>query len=56
MIWELFVCLGVTWAGCASVQLHDFPSEDSCYRALAMMVRDGKTTAFCRPKKREEKK
>lgn len=56
MIWELFVCIGVTWAGCGAVAIVEFPSEESCYRSLSAMVNDGKTTAYCRPKKREEKK
>ena len=62
MIWEMFVCIGVTWAGCGVVQYVQYPTEDSCYRALREM-RTGdspisesdkkrNTVAICRPWKK----
>jgi hypothetical protein len=64
MTWELFICIGVTWAGCAAVHVVPYPSEESCYRALAAM-RTGdqpvgesgqkrNTIAYCRPQQREQ--
>ena len=61
MMWELFICLGITWAGCGGYQTATYPSEESCYRALAAMrtgdqpvAESGKkrnTIAYCKPKK-----
>jgi hypothetical protein len=60
MTWELFVCIGVTWAGCGSIIQTPYQSEDSCYRALrelrtgdsptAESDKKRNTVAFCRPK------
>lgn len=58
-MWELIVCIGVTWAGCGQQQWSQFPSEDSCYRALREMktgdqpiaesAKKRNTVAYCRP-------
>lgn len=60
MIWELYVCFGITWAGCAGITTAEYPSEESCYRALAAMKtgdqpisesdKKRNTIALCRPK------
>ncbi len=57
--WELFICLGVTWAGCGGVLVTKYPSEESCYRALREMKtgdspvsesdKKRNTVAYCRP-------
>ena len=52
MIWELFVCIASTWAGCAAVHVVSYPNEESCYRALASAVKAEKTTMYCRPKEK----
>jgi hypothetical protein len=59
MLWELFVCMGVSWAGCGSASVAVYPGEDACYRALREMktgdspvAESGKkrnTVAYCRP-------
>jgi len=65
-VWELAICIGVTWAGCGSWQIEKYPSEESCYRALSAM-RTGdqpiaessnkrNTVAYCRPQPQEKKK
>lgn len=67
-VWELAICIGVSWAGCGTWQLERYPSEESCYRALVAM-RTGdqpiaesgnkrNTVAYCRPPQpdRKEKK
>jgi uncharacterized protein YceK len=61
MLWELFICAGITWGGCGSVTISDYSNEAACYRALAAMrVNDQSMAesdkrrsmyAFCRPKK-----
>ena len=58
-MWTLIMCIGVSWAGCASVQYAEYPSEDSCYRALREMKTGDQqigesgakrnTVAYCRP-------
>jgi hypothetical protein len=58
-MWTLIICIGVTWAGCANVHYAEYPSEDSCYRALREMktgdqqvAESGKkrnTVAYCKP-------
>jgi hypothetical protein len=54
MIWELFVCIGVTWAGCGSAVINEYPSEEACYRALNTMHKAEKTLAYCRQKRKEK--
>lgn len=59
MSWLLSICIGVTWAGCASPRLVKYPSEESCYRALAAMKtgdqpvaeseKKRNTVAYCYP-------
>jgi uncharacterized protein YceK len=66
MSWLLNICIGVTWAGCGSYLSHEFPSEESCYRALAAMktgdqpIMESKnkrnTVALCAPKPTRPKK
>ena len=54
VIWELFLCINATFVGCTAVIVTDYPSEESCYRALAAMQAQpspNKVTAYCRPKK-----
>lgn len=64
MIWELYVCIGVSWGGCAVQSIVDFPDDASCYRALAAMrfsdpAASGESglrrssIAYCRPKQGE---
>jgi hypothetical protein len=65
MIWTLSICFGITWAGCAGWINTEYPSEESCYRALAairvndspMAESDKKRSmvATCGPKKKEAK-
>jgi hypothetical protein len=51
MLWELYICFGLTWAGCAGSHVTSYPNEAACYRALDSMVRDDKrVVAYCRPK------
>ncbi len=59
MIWVLTIVYGITWAGAGGAMHHEFPSEDSCYRALKEMKIAGApiesqnrrdTIAYCRPK------
>lgn len=59
-MWELVICIGVTWAGCGAYHAPIYPSEESCYRALREMktgdqpiMESGKkrnTVAYCKPK------
>lgn len=51
-MWELFICLGLTGFGCGAVLVSPYPTEESCYRALAAMKADdkAKSAAYCRPK------
>lgn len=59
MNWVLVICLGVSWAGCGALQKAEYPTEDSCYRALeAMKTGDQEvlesnnkrnTIAYCKP-------
>lgn len=59
MSWVLVICLGVSWAGCGAVQTADYPTEDSCYRALEAMKTGDQavaesgnkrnTIAYCKP-------
>jgi|LakMenEpi03Aug12_release.lakeMendotaPanAssembly.Ray.scaffolds.fasta_scaffold1354027_1 hypothetical protein len=59
-MWELVICIGVTWAGCGTVSIPVFPSEETCYRSLREMktgdqpVAESKnkrnTVAYCQPK------
>lgn len=61
--WILGICIGVTWAGCGGVRHLEFPSENSCYRALEAMKTGDQpvaessnkrnTIAYCYPKKKE---
>jgi len=37
-MWILYVCIGVSWAGCGTGGTSLFPDEASCYRALDHMV------------------
>lgn len=59
MMWEMIMCLGITWAGCGSYKVSVYPSEASCYKAL-QAVRDNSQpvaesnkklsmVAYCRP-------
>ena len=60
MIWTLIACIGVSWGGCGAAWISDYPSEESCYRALATMRFSDQpvgesglkrsTVAHCRPK------
>lgn len=61
MIWELFVCINATWAGCGVTSKIEYPDKAQCYEALReMRVEDnGKSSvggngkavvAYCRPK------
>lgn len=59
-MWELVICVGVTWAGCGAHYVPAYPSEESCYRALREMKtgdqpvaesdKKRNTVAFCQPK------
>ena len=56
-MWNLWICLGITWAGCSDVRNFEYPSEESCYRAIAAMQivkseadKKQTITAVCRPK------
>jgi hypothetical protein len=54
-MWILLFCLNPTWAGCAWAHQSEFPSEESCYRALREIKSspgtEGKSyVAYCRPK------
>ena len=63
MIWTLSIYMALTWAGPGSVRIIDFPSEESCYRALsAMRINDSaiaeakekkSVVAFCSPKEKK---
>ena len=65
MSWFLSICIGVSWAGCGSAPLLKFPSEESCYRALAAMKTGDQpvaesgnkrnTVAFCFPEQPNQK-
>ena len=58
-MWQLVICIGVSWGGCGSYQESTYPTEDSCYRALREMKTGDQpvsesgskrnTVAFCRP-------
>lgn len=66
MSWILSICIGVTWAGCGAVANRQFPSEESCYRALAAMKtgdqpvaessKKRNTVAYCYPEQIKEEK
>ena len=66
MIWELVLIMGITWAGVGAQRVSEYPSEDSCYRALREMKtgdspimesnQKKNTVAFCRPKTKEKTK
>jgi len=65
-MWELVICLGITWAGCGSYQDSKFPNEESCYRALKVMQMPGQqimesknrhdVVAYCKPYEERKKK
>lgn len=65
-MWKLVICAGITWAGCGTQNTGVFPTEDSCYRALAAIrvvdqpvaESDKKRSmfAYCKPKQKEEAK
>ena len=56
----LYVCIGISWAGCGQWQRIPYPSFEKCYESLAAMrfsheapVESGvrrTSMAFCRPK------
>lgn len=64
-IWELWVCIGVSWAGCGEIRVVPYPNEESCYRSLREMRtgdqpiaesgRKRNTVAYCRPRDNEKK-
>lgn len=33
-MWQMILCLGITWAGCGAHHTAIYPNEASCYRAL----------------------
>lgn len=59
MTWELIIFMGITWAGSGSVSIASYPSEESCYRALAAIRSNDSPVAesgqkksmvaYCRP-------
>jgi hypothetical protein len=64
-MYELFLCVGITWAGCGASLITPFPGPTSradCYAALEAMRVDTNATlatngngrqlvAYCRPTK-----
>ena len=63
MTWILYICIGVSWAGCGSIRQHEFPTADTCFRALKEMrtgdqpvaesEKKRNTVAYCHPKQQE---
>lgn len=61
--WILIACIGVSGWGCGSGWKFEYPSEESCYRALAAMKTGDQpiaestskrnTVATCVPKQKE---
>lgn len=52
MTWVLYVCFNITWAGCSVVHYTEYPTEESCYRALDRMVKPkdkDEAVAYCMP-------
>lgn len=60
-MWILYVCFGITWAGCGGVNWTEFRSIEDCERALSKMhiAQNGQAVtggngrqviAYCRPK------
>ncbi len=59
-MWEMVICIGVTWSGCGAYHTPIYQSEESCFRALREMKtgdqpinESGKkrnTVAYCKPK------
>ena len=64
--WVLHVCIGVSWAGCGSRMMYEYPTEESCYRALrelrtgdqptAESSKKRNSVAVCYPKNQPEPK
>lgn len=64
MSWILSICIGVTGWGCGAIQESTYPSEASCYRALAAMKTGDQpnaessikrnTVAYCKPAQRSQ--
>jgi hypothetical protein len=61
MIWEMIVCVGITWAGCGDVHYPSYQSKQDCYEALRSMIvvsnanasaggNGRQAIAYCRPK------
>lgn len=59
-MWELFICVGISWMGCGMNHVHQYPTETACYKALALLRTNDYAsaesnerrgmTAICRPK------
>jgi hypothetical protein len=66
MIWTLYLCIGVTWAGCGAWQRIPFPTEEACYKSLREMKtgdqpiaesnKKRNTVAYCYPAMQEQPK
>lgn len=48
-MWELIVCVAVTWGGCVERPPVYFAGKEFCYRALAATPRGGVMAIYCRP-------
>lgn len=63
-MWVLIICAGISWAGCGIISKAEYPSEDSCYRALESMRFDVHTEsekrrsayAYCSPVPEQKEK
>jgi hypothetical protein len=49
-MWEMILCLGVTWAGCGASRTIQFPTQDACFVTLREVKVDGvRNIALCQP-------
>ena len=65
MIYMMYLCAGITWAGCGVITRVEFPNEAACYRSLAAIrINDQPVAesdkrrsmfAYCYPKPPETK-
>lgn len=58
-MYELVLCIGITWTGCGSQEIVKFPDKDSCFENLDHVKLGGsnnqgqsKTLAYCRPEQK----
>lgn len=62
IVWELFICAGISWGGCGVADRNEFPNKQDCFEALSAMrfdnfaMGDTRRSAYatCTPKEKKE--